>query len=113
LKSYLQSIIRDKLIEPTKSQTVKEFKVAQINFTDGFSAEGYELEVNEHGVFISASTSTGAFYGIQSLKTLIPASVYIHPQKEIQIPFVGIKDEPRFAYRAFMLDVGRNFQPKS
>ena len=28
------------------------------------------------------------------------------------IPAVLVKDEPRFAYRAFMLDAGRNFIPK-
>jgi hexosaminidase len=73
---------------------------------------GYELHVSSTGIIINASDSTGMFYGIQSLKTLIPPSAYTHPQKEIQIPCVEIKDEPRFAYRAFMLDVGRNFQPK-
>jgi len=113
LKSYLQSMIDDKLIEPIRSETVKQLRVAQVNFIEGFGAEGYELNVNVHGIFISASTTTGAFYGIQSLKTLIPPSAYEHPQKEIQIPCVEIKDSPRFPYRAFMLDVARNFQPKS
>ncbi|MDP9081360.1 MAG: carbohydate-binding domain-containing protein [Bacteroidota bacterium] len=83
-----------------------------LNKIDGLSAEGYQLNVTPQGITINASTPTGAFYAIQSLKTLIPPSAYAHPQKEIQIPFVEIKDEPRFAYRAFMLDVGRNFQPK-
>jgi len=113
LKSYLQSILSDKLIEPTRSETVKQLKAAQVNFVQGFGSEGYELNVDVHGIFIQASTAEGAFYGIQSLKTLIPASAYAHPQKEIQIPCVEIKDSPRFPYRAFMIDVGRNFQPKS
>lgn len=78
----------------------------------GVSAQGYELSVAPHGIIITASTPVGAFYGIQSLKSLIPASAYARPYKSIQIPCVEIKDEPRFAYRAFMLDVGRNFQPK-
>jgi len=113
LKSYLQSILSDKLIEPTGSKTVKKLETAQVNYVDGFGAEGYELNVTANGIFIQASTAAGAFYGIQSLKSLIPASAYAHPQKEIQIPCVEIKDSPRFPYRAFMLDVGRNFQPKS
>ncbi|HVW96444.1 MAG TPA: family 20 glycosylhydrolase [Mucilaginibacter sp.] len=82
------------------------------NFKDGLSAEGYELTVNSQGIEINASTPTGVFYAIQSLKTLMPSSAYAHLQKEIQIPCVEITDEPRFGYRAFMLDVGRNFQPK-
>ena len=74
--------------------------------------EGYYLAVTHEGVVITAVTETGIFHGIQSLLSLMPASAYAHPQKEIQIPCVIIKDEPRFAYRAFMLDVGRNFHTK-
>jgi hexosaminidase len=80
---------------------------------EGLGEEGYELKVMPSAIYISASTTAGMFYGIQSLKTLIPPAAWAHPQKEIQIPCVEIKDEPRFPYRAFMLDVGRNFQPKS
>jgi len=88
-------------------------KSIQINYKTGYNDEGYELIVTSDGITINASTSAGAFYGIQSLKTLIPASAYASPQKEIQIPCVEIKDSPRFLYRAFMIDVARNFQPKS
>ncbi|MFI5136636.1 MAG: family 20 glycosylhydrolase [Sphingobacteriales bacterium] len=88
-------------------------KSIQINYKTGYNVEGYELIVTPDGITINATTSAGAFYGIQSLKTLIPASAYAHPKKGIQIPCVEIKDAPRFPYRAFMLDVGRNFQPKS
>ncbi|MES2113234.1 MAG: family 20 glycosylhydrolase [Bacteroidota bacterium] len=82
------------------------------NFKDGLGFEAYEITVTASKIDVNASTTTGLFYAIQSLKTLIPAAALAHPQKEIQIPSVEIKDEPRFAYRAFMLDVGRNFQPK-
>jgi hexosaminidase len=82
------------------------------NFKDGLGAEAYELTVKADRIDVNATTTKGIFYAIQSLKTLIPPSAYAHPQKEIQIPCVEVKDEPRFAYRAFMLDVGRNFQPK-
>ena len=92
------------------NSTVK--KAISIQYKDGLNPEAYELSVSPNGIHISASTSTGAFYAIQSLKTLIPPSAYAHPQKEIQIPCVEIKDEPRFGYRAFMLDVGRNFHSK-
>ena len=80
---------------------------------DGLGNEGYELKVMPAGISINASTTAGAFYAIQSLMTLIPPSALAHPQKEIEIPCVEIKDEPRFAYRAFMIDIARNFQPKS
>jgi hexosaminidase len=107
LTNNLESLLNKKIISHSSSNTIK------LQFKEGLNAEGYELAVTPNGITISASTSTGIFYGIQSLKTLIPASAWVHPQKEIQIPCVEVKDEPRFAYRAFMLDVARNFQLKS
>jgi len=74
--------------------------------------EAYHLVILPNYIMVLASTPTGIFYGIQSLISIIPPSAYTHPQKEIPIPCVEIKDEPRFAYRAFMLDVGRNFHSK-
>ncbi|UKJ07887.1 family 20 glycosylhydrolase [Solitalea lacus] len=74
--------------------------------------EAYELNVSPDGVVISASTPAGAFYGIQSLKSLMPAHVWSSIQKSISLPLVEVKDEPRFDWRSFMLDVGRNFQTK-
>ncbi|MEJ7692462.1 family 20 glycosylhydrolase [Daejeonella sp.] len=75
--------------------------------------EGYSLKVSSSGVVISASTSTGAFYGIQSLKTLLPPASWKGKQGEIQVPAVEVIDQPRFGYRSFLLDVSRNFQPKA
>jgi hexosaminidase len=79
----------------------------------GFGEEGYALKVAADSINITASTRAGIFYGIQSLKTLIPPRAFAGPQKNALIPCLDVKDEPRFAYRGFMLDVGRNFQPKS
>lgn len=75
--------------------------------------EGYSLKVSSKGVVISASTSAGAFYGIQSLKTLLPPVAWKERQQAIQVQGVEVVDEPRFGYRSFMLDVSRNFQPKA
>jgi hexosaminidase len=68
--------------------------------------------VRSNDIVIRASGSVGIFYGIQSLKTLIQPDSWARTSKSIQLPAVIVKDEPRFGYRAFMLDVGRNFQPK-
>ena len=76
---------------------------------EGIGAEGYELKVTPQSVIINASTSAGAFYGIQSLKTLIPPTI-TKAQKSIKIACVDVKDAPRFPHRAVMLDVARNFQ---
>lgn len=86
--------------------------IINLKYKAGLNNEAYELSVQANTITISASTAAGAFYGIQSLKTLIPASAYAHPQKAVQIPCVEVQDEPRFPYRAFLLDVARNFQTK-
>jgi len=78
----------------------------------GLAAEAYQLKVTANKVTILASTATGAFYGIQSFKTLIPGNAWIKPQTNISIACVDVADAPRFPYRAVMLDVARNFQSK-
>ncbi len=80
----------------------------------GIAAEGYELNSTAERITIAASTATGIFYGIQSLKSLLPPSSWMvtKDKKVIAIPGVTITDAPRFGYRGFMLDVARNFQTK-
>ncbi len=81
----------------------------------GIQAEGYELNSNADGITIAASTAAGAFYGIQSFKSLLPPNFWEtgKSKKSVAVPGVSITDAPRFEYRGFMLDVGRNFQTKS
>lgn len=75
--------------------------------------EGYTLNVAEKGVVIRASTPTGIFYGIQSLRQLLPVEI-ASPAKvsgvKWTVPMVSIMDQPRFAWRAFMLDEARHFK---
>jgi hexosaminidase len=87
--------------------------IIRLKYEKGFGSDDYQLNVTPGNITIIATVPAGAFYGIQSLKTLIAPSALVKSQNEIQIPCVEIKDGPRFAYRAFMLDVARNFQPKS
>ena len=76
------------------------------------ATEEYELEVSEKGILISASSPAGAFYAIQSLKSLIPPLSWKTKQPSVTVQSVEVKDQPRFGYRSFMLDVARNFQTK-
>ncbi|HET6644656.1 MAG TPA: beta-N-acetylhexosaminidase [Fimbriimonadales bacterium] len=77
--------------------------------------EGYTLTVNPKGVTIAASAPAGAFYGIQTLRQLLPTSIFQSRAKGIawQIPSVRIEDHPRFSWRGMHLDVCRHFFPKS
>ena len=77
------------------------------------AAEGYVLDITQEGVTIEASTADGVFYAMQSLMRLLPANVILGKQGEegttYALPVARIEDEPRFAYRGFMLDVSRHF----
>jgi hexosaminidase len=72
-------------------------------------AEAYRLSVTKRGVIIQASTDKGLFWGVQTLRQLLP----LQHGAPAQIPAVDIEDAPAFAYRGFMLDVGRHFYPVS
>ncbi|GAA4311482.1 family 20 glycosylhydrolase [Mucilaginibacter gynuensis] len=74
--------------------------------------EAYELKVTSSQITIMASTATGAFYGIQSLKLLLPPTAWASVQQDLKISNVIITDAPRFGHRAFMMDIARNFQQK-
>ncbi len=76
------------------------------------SGEAYELVVDpEQGIRITGVSAAGVFYGLQSLRALLPAVPA--PGKEVVLAALSIVDAPRFGYRGFMLDVARNFQPKA
>lgn len=76
------------------------------------SAEGYELEVSTTAIGIRASTQAGIFYGIQSLKSMLPVAAWKAPSTSVSLPCASVKDAPRFGYRGLHIDVARNFQTK-
>jgi hexosaminidase len=66
-------------------------------------------------VTIAAPGTAGVFYGIQSLRQLLPIEIEerrLVPGISWNIPCLEITDAPRFAWRGFMLDEGRHFQGK-
>ncbi len=82
---------------------------------EGLGEEEYRMEVSTKGVKIEASTPAGAFYALQSLCQLLPASIY-SPEKvsgvKWTVPCCRISDYPALPYRSMMLDCGRYFYPK-
>lgn len=81
---------------------------------DSLGGEGYTLTVGKTGIIIVAPTTTGVFYGMQSLRQLLPSDFAnnVH-KKEVMLPFMEISDKPRFQWRAFMLDESRHFMGTS
>lgn len=67
----------------------------------------YQLKVGPDETVITGYDAAGAFYGLQSFLSLVPA------QGELKIATLEASDAPRFDYRAIHLDVGRNFHSKA
>jgi hexosaminidase len=74
--------------------------------------EGYKLEVTTGSVSITAAKSAGLFYGMQTLRQMLPLGP-VAGQNNYQLACVSIKDAPRFAWRGYMLDSARHFITKN
>jgi hexosaminidase len=73
--------------------------------------EGYELTISATDVRIRAAKPAGVFYGVQTLRQLLPASVEFRAARPhaLTIPTGHIVDRPRYVWRGAMLDVARHF----
>jgi hexosaminidase len=73
--------------------------------------EGYELTATGEGVTIRAGSAAGLFYGVQTLRQMLPPVMEFtaaYP-KPLFVPAVRVVDQPRFGWRGAMLDVSRHF----
>lgn len=78
---------------------------------DALGEEGYLLNITEDLIEISANKPNGLFYGIQTIRQLLPAKI---ESSEVQpgpweIATGTIQDSPDYAFRGAMLDVSRHF----
>ena len=71
------------------------------------SNEGYHLMINPTEIILSAKTSSGIFWGVETIRQLLPISN--SAIKELKIPAVEITDQPAYGWRGMHLDVSRHF----
>jgi len=77
--------------------------------------EGYRLTVTGTRITIRAFRAAGVFYGVETLRQLLPPDVFRQaPVAGVTwtVPAVEIEDMPRFQWRGAHLDVSRSFMPK-
>jgi hexosaminidase len=68
--------------------------------------ESYSLEILSSGAKLDAPTTLGVLRGLETflqLMQITPAG--------FAVPAVSVQDQPRFAWRGLMIDVGRHFIP--
>ncbi len=104
LNNYLNNYYGFKL-KIVKKVTKNAIELKSQKNIEGLKSEGYKLQSDENGVLILGNSAQGTFYGMQTLIQLLPIS----KSNTLKIASVDIIDEPRFAYRGAMLDVGRHF----
>ncbi|MEN7551031.1 beta-N-acetylhexosaminidase [Rapidithrix thailandica] len=111
---YLEKELQGKLPVKVSAKAKKNSIYLRLNpaLKEQLGQEGYQLEVTEDQVKITAANPTGLFYGVQTLKQLLPVDLVNTPLKSWEIPALSIEDRPRFAWRAFMLDESRHFRGK-
>ena len=76
--------------------------------------EAYTLKVTSGSILIIASDPAGLFYGIQTLRQLLPTQIESSSKVENVawvVPAIEIKDFPRFQWRGMHLDVCRHMFP--
>jgi len=88
--------------------------IIQLTLQGGSSSlgnEGYELQVEENQLTITANKPAGVFYGIQTLRQMLADKDDASPKNEWEIATGTITDHPEYAWRGSMLDVARHFFP--
>lgn len=113
LKNALEPAMGWEIPVGSRGGKVVRFKFAGKDWRLG--EEGYRLTTKSKEIVVEASTERGLFYGVQSLRQLLPAAnLRRSPQTaEWSIPGGVIEDMPRFRWRGSHLDSCRHFMPKS
>ena len=86
------------VLEQSKAKPpLDSFLLTTENSDCGLANEGYELTVTENGVVLRAPNQAGLFYGVQTIRHLLPAQ--IESQKKVlstcwKIPCVQFRQSP-------------------
>lgn len=114
LNDYLSPAFGFSLVADEKNASANKVILKLNSEPTTLGDEGYRLKVDANSILIEASKPVGVFYGIQTLRQMLPAEAFGKaPAKNISksIPCVEIEDSPRFGWRGLHLDVCRHFMP--
>ncbi len=99
---------------PKATQTDSNVISLKIDQTVQGADGAYRLIISPQKIEIHAPNARGLFYGIQTVRQLLPAAIESRDSvsgQEWSVPCVIINDAPRFRYRGMHLDVSRHFFP--
>ncbi len=109
LRAYLEKNYGIKLHTTTKPISGHKSIIISIEPKDtALKEEGYLLNISSDEIRITAATSAGSFYAIQTLIQLLP----VERQPRLKIHAVAITDGPQYKWRGMHLDCSRHFFSK-
>ena len=80
---------------------------------EALAKEAYTMSVSQEGITIKASEFGGWFYGLQTLKQLMPRNFFAGEKQSgaetWTLPCLEIEDRPHLGHRGYMLDIARHF----
>ncbi len=103
-------------VQATKGTAADDVKSIRFVSANDVDSTGYRMVINDNNVTIYAGERVGFFYGLQTLKQLLPDTYFGGPDKNGQgwsVPQLTINDKPNLAWRGFMIDVARHFFSKA
>jgi hexosaminidase len=117
IATYLTTMLGGPLTRPPRTLSAGEavpprsIQLALDASKTALGLEGYELAVTRDGVTLTAAQPNGLFYGVQTIRQLLPWSIEHRAamNRRLRLPGARIADTPRFAWRGAMLDVSRHF----
>lgn len=117
--AYLSNLLHpatgfDFKIELSENEPKAGIYLALTSENNELGTEGYELEVTEEIIKLSANQPEGLFRGVQTLRQLLPADIEAQSiqNQQWQVATGKIVDYPEYEHRGSMLDVSRHFFSK-
>ena len=117
-EDYFQKSSEFSAVDLFEKMVKDRFSAVNIEWTDSksksniiissektLSNEAYKLNIDSDKIVIKHNSYAGLLYALQSLYQIDQVSLI----EQIDWPIVEINDQPRFAYRGFMLDISRHY----
>jgi len=100
-------------VDTTVAEATSVIRLTRTGADPSLGPEGYLLDVGPTEVTVRAIEPEGLFYGVQTLRQLLPARMEYQAAfpSPLGSPVAQIRDMPRFGWRGAMLDVARHFLP--
>lgn len=95
--------------EPTNEKAIFFTTVGN---NEDLGDEGYKINSSENKVEIIANKPQGVFWGVQTLRQILPPEITKQSMVtgvEWNVPAATIRDKPEYGYRGLMIDVARHF----